>query len=282
MIIVLRVLKYWPRSIIDQPLHTSRSRQPQRRWTAMPVAAREPSGKCGDASSVGVKPSICQVREAWMLSQQNFSEEKSPQSPTGGRPVKTGKPGQVETFTTSLTVWLCDSVTVCDSVTTLYKFVELYQQTVQGEAASWRCECPWWFCWHPWYPKSFQMKGKFTKLSNVIVWWSEGMCAFKPSRLTGIYPCWWQIIKKVVENWFPTPDTFSSTDLKLRENSLCSHFPIDNLWCLFLILLPNSGLQQKSVLIVNGGSRFLETWGQHISWESFPPHSLQLENSWKL
>ena len=91
MILVLRVLKYWPRSIIDQPLHTSRSRQPQTRWRAL--AAWEPSEKCGDASSVGVKPSICRAREAWMPSQLNFSEEKSPQSQTGELPVKTGKPG---------------------------------------------------------------------------------------------------------------------------------------------------------------------------------------------
>ena len=104
MIIVLRVLKYWPHSIIDQPLHTSRSRQSQTRWRAL--AAWEPSEKCGDASSVGVKPSICQAREAWMPSQQNFSEEKSPQSPTGGLPVKTGKPGPVETFMTSLDDWV--------------------------------------------------------------------------------------------------------------------------------------------------------------------------------
>ena len=89
MIKVLRVLKYWPHSSIDQPLHTFRSRQPQRRWRA--VAAWEPSGKCGDASSVGAKPSICRVREAWMLSRQNFSEEKSPLSRTEELPVKTGK-----------------------------------------------------------------------------------------------------------------------------------------------------------------------------------------------
>ena len=91
MIIVLRVLKYWPHSIIDQPLHTSRSRQSQTRWRAL--AAWEPSEKCGDASSVGVKPSISLVREAWMPFQPKFSEEKSPLSPAGELPVKTGKLG---------------------------------------------------------------------------------------------------------------------------------------------------------------------------------------------
>ena len=91
---VLRVVKYRPQPhyIIDQQLHTSRSRQTPRRWRVV-AAAWEPSGKCGDASSVGVKPSISRAREAWMPSQLNFSEEKSPQSQTGELPVKTGKPG---------------------------------------------------------------------------------------------------------------------------------------------------------------------------------------------
>ena len=182
----------------------------------------------------------------------------------------------------SETVWQCDCVTVCDSVTTLYTFIELYQQTVQGEAASWRCECPWWFCWHPWYPKSFQMKGTFTKLSNVS---PDCLMIRRDVRLQTILTHW-------------NLSTLMTNNQKSCWESVSNsrYFFLNRLEAerkLSLLSLPHwQSLMSFSNFVakfwftaeihLNGGSRFLETWGQHISWESFPPHSLQLENTWKL
>ena len=181
-----------------------------------------------------------------------------------------------------VTVWLCDCVTVCDSVTTLYTFIELYQQTVQGEAASWRCECPWWFCWHPWYPKSFQMKGTFTKLSNVS---PDCLMIRRDVRL-----------QTILTNW--NLSTLMTNNQKSCRESVSNsrYFFLNRLEAerkLSLLSLPHwQSLMSFSNFVakfwftaeirLNGGSRFLETWGQHISRESFPPHSLQLENTWKL
>ena len=182
----------------------------------------------------------------------------------------------------SETVWQCDSVTVCDSVTTLYTFVELYQQTVQGEAASWRCECPWWFCWHPWYPKSFQMKGTFTKLSNVS---PDCLMIRRDVRLQTI-PTHWNLSTLMTNNQKSCRESVSNSRYfflnRLEAERKLSLLSLPHWQSLMSFSNFVAKFWFTAEIHLNGGSRFLETWGQHISQESFPPHSLQLENTWKL